>query len=80
MKNSFPYLLSKVNKNIYLIDFSFQRSTPRQVINYICSLQNCYEIGAAYDFKYIKTRLIDYFDAVIYIDKVKASRLLNLKN
>jgi erythromycin esterase len=80
MENSFPYLLGKANKNIYLIDFSFQPSTPRQVINYICSLQNCYEIGAAYDFKYIKTRLIDYFDAVIYIDKVKESRIFNIEN
>ncbi len=74
--NSFPYLLKQVKQNPYFISFEFPQGTPRFIINYICSLQSFYEIGAAYDFKYAKARLIDNFDAIIYIDEVEESDIL----
>lgn len=75
--NSFPYLLKLAKtKSPYFIGFNLSQSSPRQIIDYICSLQSFYEIGAAYDYKYAKTRLIEYFDAIIYIDNIEESNLL----
>jgi erythromycin esterase len=77
---SFPHLLQQAeNKSQYFIDFTFSRSTSRHVINYLCSFQSFYEIGAAYEFKYAKTRLIDYFDAIIFVDKIEESDILEFK-
>ena len=76
---SFNFLLQNSSHKTYFIDFEFSRTTPRQVINYICSLQSFYEIGAAYDFKYSKARIIDYFDAIIYIDEIEESDLFKFK-
>jgi erythromycin esterase-like protein len=77
---SFPHILQQAeNKSQYFIDLNFTMQTPRQIINYLCSFQSFYEIGAAYDSKYAKTRLIDYFDAIIYIDKIEESEMLTHK-
>ena len=77
---SFTHLLQQAKeKSPYFINFNISRSTPRQIINYLCSLQSFYEIGAAYDFKYEKARLIEYFDAIIFIDEIEESNLLKAK-
>ena len=78
--NSFPYLLKKSSNQDFFIKFNFARSTSRQVINYICSLQSFYEIGAAYDYKYAKARLIDYFDGIIFINEITESELFGIEN
>jgi len=82
--NPEPYSLTHLlqqaaEKSPYFIGFNLSNSTPRQIINYFCSLQSFYEIGAAYDYKYAKARLIEYFDAIIYIDKIEESNLLEPK-
>ena len=77
---SFPHLLQQAKKKSqYFIDFAISKTTPRQIINYFCSFQSFYEIGAAYEFKYAKTRLVDYFDAIIYIDKIEESKMLKFE-
>ena len=78
-QNSFPYLLHQTKKSPYyigLMDALMSESTPRQVINYFCSLQSFYGIGAAYESKYWKARLIEFFDAIIYVDEVEESKIL----
>lgn len=74
--NSFNHILSLAKCKNYFIGFSFTQKTPRIAINYICSFQPFYEIGAAYDFKYSKARLISYFDAILYLETVHADQLL----
>jgi hypothetical protein len=77
---SFTYLLQQVKeKSPYFINFNISYSSPRQIINYFCSLQNFYEIGAAYDYKYLKAILLEYFDAIIYVDKIEESNLLEFE-
>ena len=77
-QNSFTYLLQlAANRSPYFIDLdNTYKSITRQEIDYLRSLQGFYEIGAAYDYKYAKARLVEYFDAIIYIDKIEESNLL----
>lgn len=75
-----PHLLKQAAaKSPYFIDLHSE-TTSRQIINYFCSLQSFYEIGAAYDYKYAKSRLIEYFDAIIYVDRIEESNLLKTEN
>lgn len=74
-----PHLLKQaVAKSPYFIDLRSETSS-RQIINYLRSLQSFYEIGAAYDYKYAKARLIEYFDAIIYVDEIEESNLLKVE-
>ena len=70
---SLPHLLQQASKFPYFIDLRSPKAETWQIVNYLRSFQSFYHIGAAYDFKYSKARLIDYFDAIIYIDKIEES-------
>ena len=77
---SFPHLLRQTKKYPYfldLMDIIMSDLTPEQVSDYFCSLQSIYGIGAAFESKYWKTHLIGFFDAIIYIDEVEESKVLD---
>jgi erythromycin esterase len=76
---SLPHLLQQANKIPYFIDIRSEKARTRQIINYICSFQPFYHIGAAYDYKYAKARLINFFDAIIFIDKIEESNRLDFE-
>jgi hypothetical protein len=46
------------------------------VKNYIRTLQNYSEFGAAFEFNNSKAVLVDFFDAIIFIDKIEESNML----
>ncbi|MCV6628229.1 MAG: erythromycin esterase family protein [Flavobacteriaceae bacterium] len=70
-QESLPFYLSTPDISCYYLPFNFSGKTPRRIIHYICSLQAFYEIGAAYDFKYSKARLISYFDAILFVQQIE---------
>jgi erythromycin esterase-like protein len=78
--NSLNFLLSKANSNNYLIELKPSMSSHKMIIDYLCSFQNCYSIGAAYDYKYLKTMLVEYYDAILFIDSVQESNLIKYEN
>ncbi|MCL2073780.1 MAG: erythromycin esterase family protein [Marinilabiliaceae bacterium] len=76
---SLTHLLQQANKPLYFIDLHSSKAETRMVIDYLRSVQSFYSIGAAYDYKYLKARLIDFFDAIIFIDKIEESNLLEFE-
>ena len=78
--DSFTNLLQlAADKSPYFIQLYSYISFSQQEIDYLCSLQSFYHIGAAYDYKYNKARLINFFDAIIYVDKVEESNLFEFE-
>jgi len=80
-QESFTHLLQlAANKSPYFIDLQSYKSATQQEIDYLRSLQSFYKIGAAYDNKFAKARLVEYFNAVIFIDTIEESNLLEFNN
>ena len=74
-ENSFNGLLSKAKSDFFYIETKATKNISQEVKNYLSSFQNIYSIGAAYDYKYMKSILSEYFDAIVFIKDITESEM-----
>jgi erythromycin esterase len=76
-ENSFNGLLRKAKSNYFFIETNVVKNFSQEVQNYLSTFQNFYSIGAAYDYKYMKTIPSEYYDSVIFIEEIIESEMIS---